>query len=83
MKFKLTTNRNKQDSSNLWMFKSLLSTWKVYEQIDILHIYLYNLVSSTYKTDCHDITEILLNVALNTITPYPPQKNADINGGVG
>ena len=30
------------------------------------------LVSSTYKTDCHDITEILLNVALNTITPYPP-----------
>jgi hypothetical protein len=24
-------------------------------------------VSSTNKTDCHDITEILLNVALNTI----------------
>ena len=23
---------------------------------------------STYKTDCHDITEILLKVALNTIT---------------
>jgi len=29
-------------------------------------------VSSTNKTDCHDITEILLNVALNaiTLTPY-------------
>ena len=25
-------------------------------------------VSSTNKTDCHDITEILLKVALNTIT---------------
>jgi hypothetical protein len=24
-------------------------------------------VSCTYKTDCHDITEILLKVALNTI----------------
>jgi hypothetical protein len=27
-------------------------------------------VSSTNKTDCHDITEILLKVALNSITPY-------------
>jgi hypothetical protein len=27
------------------------------------------LVSSTNKTDCHDITEILLKVVLNTITP--------------
>jgi hypothetical protein len=27
------------------------------------------LVSSTNKTDCHDITDILLRVALNTITP--------------
>jgi len=26
------------------------------------------LVSSTYKTDCHNIAEILLKVALNTIT---------------
>jgi len=25
-------------------------------------------VSSTNKTDCHDITEILLKVALNTLT---------------
>ena len=29
------------------------------------------LVSSTNKTDCHDITEILLKVALNTIKPNP------------
>jgi hypothetical protein len=29
-------------------------------------------VSSTYKTDCHDITEILLKVALNTITQTKP-----------
>jgi hypothetical protein len=28
-----------------------------------------NLVSSTNKTDCHDIIEILLKVVLNTITP--------------
>jgi len=28
------------------------------------------LVSSTNKTDRHDITEIVLKVALNTITPY-------------
>ena len=28
-------------------------------------------VSSTNKTDHHDITEILLKVALNTITPNP------------
>jgi len=30
-------------------------------------------VSSTKKTDCHDITEILLKVALNTITLTPSQ----------
>ena len=29
------------------------------------------LVSSTYKTDCLDIAEMLLKVALNTITHYP------------
>ena len=29
-------------------------------------------VSSTNKTDCHDITEILLKVALNIITPPHP-----------
>jgi hypothetical protein len=30
-----------------------------------------SLVSSTNKTDCHNIAEILLKVALNTITlPY-------------
>ena len=28
-------------------------------------------ISSTNKTDRHDITGILLKVALNTITPYP------------
>jgi len=28
------------------------------------------MVFSTNKTDCHDITEILLKVVLNTITPY-------------
>ena len=29
-----------------------------------------SVVSSTNKTDCHDITEILLKVALNTINPH-------------
>jgi hypothetical protein len=28
-------------------------------------------VSSTNKTDCHDITEIMLKVGLNTINPNP------------
>jgi hypothetical protein len=31
-------------------------------------------VSSTNKTDCHDITEILLKVALNTIALTLTQK---------
>jgi len=30
---------------------------------------------STNKTDCHDITEILLKVALNTITLTPDIRN--------
>jgi hypothetical protein len=30
-----------------------------------------NHMSSTYKTNCHDITEILLKVGLNTIKPKP------------
>jgi hypothetical protein len=29
----------------------------------------FSSVSSTNKTDCHEITEILLKVALNTINP--------------
>jgi hypothetical protein len=33
-----------------------------------------NLVSSTNKTDRHDITEIVLNVALNTTNPNPPLR---------
>jgi len=33
-----------------------------------------NPVTSTNKTDCHDITEILLKVALNTITLPHPQE---------
>jgi hypothetical protein len=28
-------------------------------------------VSSTSKTDCHDIAEILLKVTFTTVTPYP------------
>jgi hypothetical protein len=32
-------------------------------------------VSSTNKTDCHDITEILLKVALNTIKQTNKQTN--------
>ena len=32
-------------------------------------------VSSTNKTDCHDITEILLKVALNTIKQPTKTKN--------
>ena len=32
-------------------------------------------VSSTNKTDCHDITEILLKVALNIITPLTTARD--------
>jgi hypothetical protein len=32
-------------------------------------------VSSTNKTDCHDITEILLKVALHTISLPPPHTH--------
>ena len=35
----------------------------------------FSLVSSNNKTDRHDITEILLKVALSTINPPPPKKN--------
>jgi hypothetical protein len=31
----------------------------------------FSSVSSTFKTDRHDITEILLKVTLNITTPYP------------
>ena len=60
--------------------------------------YMYTLVYSTYKTDCHNITEILLKVALNTITLTPtsplgtvswayeneelPVKNVFLSGGL-
>jgi hypothetical protein len=33
------------------------------------------LVSSSNKTDCHDITEILLKVTLNTINQKPNNIN--------
>jgi hypothetical protein len=34
-------------------------------------------VSSTNKTDCHDMTEILLKVALNTINQTKKKKSMD------
>ena len=38
------------------------------------------LVSSTDKTDCHDITEILLKVTLNIISQTKP-KTELVKGG--
>ena len=38
-----------------------------------------SLVSSTSKADCHDITEILLKVALNTINQTKPNLNSEEN----
>jgi hypothetical protein len=35
-------------------------------------------VSPTNKTDCHDITEILLKVALNTINQTKPNLSLDL-----
>jgi hypothetical protein len=40
------------------------------------------LVSSTNKTDCHDITEILLKVVLNTINQHD-RYSADKQWGEG
>jgi hypothetical protein len=40
------------------------------------------LVSSTNKTDCHNITEILLNVVLNTKTLTLEKKLIEMNGKV-
>jgi hypothetical protein len=37
------------------------------------------LVSSTNKTDCHDITEILLKVVLNTINQTKPSDYLDFH----
>ena len=36
------------------------------------------LVSSTNKTDCHDITEKLLKVVLNSITPTQPHSSYEL-----
>jgi hypothetical protein len=36
-------------------------------------------VSFTNKSDCHDITEILLKVALNTIIWHKPTKKPNPN----
>jgi hypothetical protein len=38
----------------------------------------FSLVSSTNETDYHDITEILLKVALNTITLTLPIKSVTL-----
>ena len=38
-----------------------------------------SLVSSTSKADCHDIAEILLKVALNTINQTKPNLNSEEN----
>jgi hypothetical protein len=54
---------------------SLLAMY-VLELATVRWFSLGTLVSSTNKTDCHDITEILLKVALNTLTlvglNFPP-----------
>jgi len=39
---------------------------------DRLEVFSRYSVSFTYKIDCHDITEILLKVALNTIKQIKP-----------
>jgi hypothetical protein len=38
-------------------------------------------VSSTNKTDCHDIAEILLKVVLNIIKPTKPNQLNLLNAG--
>jgi len=45
--------------------RGILYTTNICDKVD--GFLLVTSVSSTNKTDCHDITEILLKVALNTI----------------
>jgi len=54
----------------LYTYEFWLSLWKIVRSSVILLLPLFcpcTLISSTNKTDRHDITEILLKVALNTI----------------
>jgi hypothetical protein len=44
-----------------------------------LWVFLGTTVSSTNKTDCHNITEILLKVALNTTAPTLVKYCEDID----
>ena len=51
-----------------------MTTWPhlilvyVWSKRELAKIWCFSPVSSSHETDCHDITEILLKVALNTIT---------------
>ena len=52
----------------LYVIKFVSVLWQVGGFLRVLRFSPGNPVSSTNKNDCHDITEIFLNVALNTIT---------------
>ena len=48
----------------------------VHGEVNLIQHYAINLsVTSTNKTDHHDITEILLKVAINTINPNQTKSN--------
>jgi hypothetical protein len=62
----------------LWEYRSLwhyvIKFVSDLRQVGVFLLVLWSLVSTTNKTDSHDITEILLKVALNTITLTPNNK---------
>jgi hypothetical protein len=54
---------------SIWNTSFLICFHTFIKRIHMLRFSPYPPVSCTNKTDCHDITEILFKVALNTIKP--------------
>jgi len=65
----------------VWLWRGVLDTTfcdKVFSDLwQVGRFFSATPVSSTNKTDRHDITEILLKVALNTITPQVSDVGPD------
>jgi hypothetical protein len=85
--FVLTLEKLFRFVSNPWQEKISTSCGKVYQWLSSMAGRCFSLgtpVSSTNKTDRHDMTEILLKVALNTITiTFTIMSNKIILAGSG
>jgi hypothetical protein len=69
-----------QSPLKLWVRTPFMARCKVCQWLATVRGFLLDTqVSSTNKTDRHDITEILLKVALNSINPNPPKRKISIS----